>query len=84
MFGRPATPVQAVPMDASCRRLLGVSDGEAGYVYFQAEADLGREIFNRLWGVDHQLRRQFFHRPWSRVVVNVGPGLKEFLDEHRQ
>jgi hypothetical protein len=78
-----ATPAQAAPMAVSCARLLGISSGEAGSIYYAAEADLGTETANRLWGAYHRLRSQCATRPSSRVVVDMEPRVKAFLEAYR-
>jgi hypothetical protein len=77
------TPARAAPMTASCARLLDIGSGEAGFIYYEAEADLGTDTANRLWAAYHRLRRQCVDRPWASVTVNVEPRVKIFLDAHR-
>jgi hypothetical protein len=78
-----ASPAEADQMAASCARLLGISNGEAGYIYVQAEADLGTETAKRLWGVYHRLRGRCAARPGAQIVVTVEPRVKQFLEAYR-
>lgn len=76
-------PARAAHMTASCARLLGVSDGEASYIYFRAEEDLGKATAARLWSVYHRLRNHCADQPHSSVDVVVDPQVKAFLEAYR-
>jgi hypothetical protein len=78
-----ASPAAAAQMAASCSRLLAISSGEAGFIYYEAEADLGAGTANRLWAAYHRLRYRCAGRPRSSVVVDVEPRVKAFLEAHR-
>ncbi len=82
-LGWLAMPAKADQMAASCATLINISAEEADYIYYLAQGDLGAETANRLWAVYHRLRHRCGSRPWARVVVNVEPGVKAFLEAHR-
>jgi hypothetical protein len=78
-----APPAKAERMTASCASLLSISAGEADLVYYQAQADLGSETANRLWASYHRIKYQCAGNPKGRVIVNVEPRVRAFLEAHR-
>lgn len=73
----------AAQMTASCTRLLSISDGEASYIYFRAEEDLGTATAGRLWSAYHRLRNHCAGHPRSLIEVSVEPRVKAFLEAYR-
>ena len=43
--------------------IAGVSNSEADYLYYEAEAEFGSGPANRLYGVYHQLKNKCQHNP---------------------
>jgi hypothetical protein len=84
MFWCAATSsAPAAQMAASCASLMNVSTFEAHVIYYQARADLGTDTANRLWAVYHRLKNRCAGRPAARIVVDVEPRVKTFLEAHR-
>jgi len=78
-----ATPVAADTITASCATIAGVSNSEADYLYYEAEAEFGSGPANRLYGVYHQLKNKCQHNPRARMVVSVQPRVKAFFEARR-
>jgi|GEM_PF-4105385 len=77
------TPVAADTITASCATIAGVSNSEADYLYYEAEAEFGSGPANRLYGVYHQLKNKCQHNPRARMVVSVQPRVKAFFEARR-
>ncbi len=85
--------------DRKSMQPMAARDGDVGYdqlhhfiassvwdaapLEYLAQGDLGDETANRLWAVYHRLPHKCGNRPWARVVVNVEPRVKAFLEAHR-
>lgn len=76
-------PAPAAQMTTSCARLLSISDGEASFIYYRAEEDLGSATAGRLWNVYHRLRNHCAGQPRSVIDVSVEPRVKAFLEAYR-
>ncbi len=78
-----ATPAGAASITASCATIAGVTNSEADYLYYEAEAEIGAGPAGRLYGVYHQLKNKCQRNPHARIVVTVQPRVKEFFEARR-
>ena len=78
-----ASPAGAASITASCATIAGVTNSEADYLYYEAEAEIGAGPAGRLYGVYHQLKNKCQRNPHARIVVTVQPRVKEFFEARR-
>jgi hypothetical protein len=76
-------PAYAEQVAANCTSILSIGSGEADLVYYQAEADLGTDTANRLWTAYHRLKNKCTNNATAKIVVNVEPRIRAFLEAHR-
>ncbi len=77
------SPAGVASITASCATIAGVTDDEANYIYYEAEAEIGAGPAGRLYGVYHQLKNKCQRNPRARIVVTVQPKVKEFFEARR-
>ena len=83
LLAAAASPAGAASITASCATIAGVTNSEADYLYYEAEAEIGAGPAGRLYGVYHQLKNKCAHNPHARIVVTVQPRVKEFFEARR-
>ena len=76
-------PAGAASITASCATIADVTNSEADYLYYEAEAEIGAGPAGRLYGVYHQLKRKCAQNPRARIVVTVQPRVKAFFEARR-
>jgi hypothetical protein len=83
LLAAAASSAGAASITASCATIAGVTNSEADYLYYEAEAEIGAGPAGRLYGVYHQLKNKCQLNPHARIVVTVQPRVKEFFEARR-